>query len=113
MGLRIRNTDNVEDKVVGISLPRRDVLKTDVFWAVLGKVIQSNASFGLSDRREVHLDQLRIPAGNGRLRTKGRSLDDMSAIKKSIVIVKALLNCLANALIAMVRVHGDTKYQSY
>ena len=50
VGLRIRNTENVQDKVAGISLRRRDQLKPDVVWAVLGKVIQSNARFGLSDR---------------------------------------------------------------
>ena len=61
VGLRIRNTENVQDKVVGISLRRRDQLKPDVVWAVLGKVIQSNARFGLSDRLEVHLDHVRMP----------------------------------------------------
>jgi hypothetical protein len=41
VGLRIRNTENVIDKV-GISIRRRDQLKPDVVWEVLGKVIQSN-----------------------------------------------------------------------
>ena len=85
MGLRIRNTENVQDKVVSISLRRRDQLKPYVVWGVLGKVIQSNVRFGLADRLEVHLDHVRVPAGNGREKTKGRSLDVMSAIKKSIV----------------------------
>ena len=112
--LRIRNTESVEDKLVYISLRRRDQLKPDVVWAVLGKVIQNDARFGLSDRLEVHLDHVRMPAGNGRVRTKGLSLDVMSAIKKSIVTVKALLNCLAYALIiAMARVNGEPKYQLY
>jgi DNA-binding transcriptional regulator YdaS (Cro superfamily) len=39
VGLRIRNTKNVQDKVVGISLRRRDQLKPDVVWSVLRKVI--------------------------------------------------------------------------
>ena len=91
VSLRIRNTENVRDKVVGISFRRRDQLKPDVVWSILGKVVQSNARFGLSDRLEVHLDHVRMPAGNGRRaeKTKGRSLDVMSAIKKSIVVVKA------------------------
>jgi hypothetical protein len=38
-GQRIRNTVNVQDKVVGISLRRRDQFKTDVVYDVLGKVI--------------------------------------------------------------------------
>jgi hypothetical protein len=81
---------------------------------VLGRVIQCNARFGLADRLEVHLDHVRMPAGNGGVKTKGRSLDVMSAIKKSIVRVKAAINCLAYALIiAMARLNGDPKYQSY
>jgi hypothetical protein len=66
VGLRIRNTENVEDKVVGISIRRRDQLKPDVVWEVLGKVIQSNARFGLTNRIEVHVDHVRMPAGKGR-----------------------------------------------
>jgi len=55
-----------------------------------------------------------MPAGNGREKTKGRSLDVMSAIKKSIVVVKAAFLCLAHALIiAMTRVNIDPKYKSY
>jgi hypothetical protein len=75
VGLTIRNTENVKDKVVGISLRRRDQLKPDVVWDVLGKVIQSNARFGLTDRLEVRLDHVRMPAGNGKddVKTKGRA----------------------------------------
>ena len=75
--------------MVGISLRRRDQLKPDVVWAVLGKVIQSNARFRLSDRLEVHLDHVRMPVGNGGVKTKGRSLDVLSAIKRSIVVKAA------------------------
>jgi len=63
--LRIRNTVNVQGKVVGISFRLRDQLKTDVVWGLLGKVVQSNASFGLSDPLEGHLGQVRMPAVNG------------------------------------------------
>ena len=114
VGLRIRNSDNVHDKVVCISLPRRDQLKPDVVWAVLGKVIQSNARFGLSDHLEMHLDHVRMPVGKGKLaeKTKGRSLDVLSAIKKSIVVVKAAFKCMAHALvIAMAKVNSDPKYE--
>jgi len=116
VGLRIRNTENVQDKVVGIILRRRQQLKPDVVWAVLGKVIQSNARFGLSDRLEVHLDHVRMPAGNGRMaeKTKVRTLNVLSEIKKSIVVVKAEYLCLAHALvIAMSKVNCDPKYKSY
>jgi len=62
----------------------------------------------------MHLDHVRMPAGNGRVKTKGRSLGVMSAIKRSIVVVKVTLFCLAHALIiAMARVNGDSKYASY
>jgi hypothetical protein len=114
VGLRICNTENVQNKVVGISLRRRDQLKSDVVWSILGKVIQSNARFALTDRLEVHLDHVRMPVGNGREKTKGRSLDVLSAVKRSIITVKAFLLCLAHALIiAMVQVIRDPKYKSY
>jgi len=53
---------------------------------VLGKIVQNNARYGLSDRLEVHLDHVRMPAGNGCEKTKVRSLDVLSAIRKSIVV---------------------------
>jgi hypothetical protein len=47
--------------------------------------------------------------GNGRVKTKGRSLDVMSAIKKSIV-VKVVMNCLAYALVIVIaKCNGDPK----
>jgi len=70
VGLRIRNTENVPDKLVGISLRRRNQFKPDVVWDVLVKVFQSNAVFGLSDRLEVHLDHVMMLAGNGRMTVK-------------------------------------------
>jgi hypothetical protein len=57
-----------------------------------------------------------MPAGNGKWadKTKGMSLDDLSAIKKSIVVVQTAIFCLAHALIiAMTKVNGDPKYKSY
>jgi hypothetical protein len=110
MGLTILDTKNVKDKEVGISLRRRDQLKPDVVWDVLGKVIQSNARFVLTDRLEVRLDHVRMSAGNGRKKNKGRFSDVLSAVKKGIVVKEAFL-CLARALIiAMARVNGDPKY---
>ena len=80
------------------------------------EVIQSNARFALTDRLEVHLDHVRMPAGNGKMaeKTKGRSISVLSAIKTSIVTVKAVFLCLAHALIiAMAKVNGDSKFKSY
>jgi len=73
VGLRIRNTGNVQDKVVGISFRRREQLKTDVVWGVLGKVVQSNAWFGLCDRLEVHLDHVMMSAGTGKRAEKTKA----------------------------------------
>ena len=61
MGLRIRNTENVLHKVVRISFRRRNQFKPNVVWDILGKIIQSNARFGLTDRLEVHFDLVRMP----------------------------------------------------
>jgi hypothetical protein len=74
----------VEDKVVVLTIRHREQFKPDVVRNVLGKVIQSNARFDLTDRLEVHLDHARLPAGNGRgaEKTKGRTLDVLSAIKE-------------------------------
>ena len=113
VGLRIRNTENVQDKVVDISLRRRDQLKADVVWSVLRKVIQSNARVALTDRLEVHLDHVKMPAGNGGFKTKGRSLDVLSAIKKSIVMKAAFLFLALALIITMARVNNDLKYDSY
>ena len=80
---------------------------------MLGKVIQSNARFGLTDRLDVHLDHVRVPVGNSIAaeKTKGRTLSVLRSIKKSTV-VKAALLCLAHAIIiAMVGVNGDPKYR--
>ena len=116
MGLRIRNTENVQEKVVGINFRRRDQLKPDVVWGVLRKVVQSNARFALTDRLEVHLDHVRMSAGNGKMaeKTKRSFVDVISTIKKSIVFVKAAFYCLARALvIAIASLNEDPKYKSY
>jgi hypothetical protein len=72
-----------------------------VVWRVLGKVIQGNVRFALSDSLKVQLDHVRMLAGNGKTaeKTKGRSLSILSAIKRSIVVVKAAFLCLAHALV--------------
>ena len=57
-----------------------------------------------------------MPAGNGRQKTKGRSLNVLSTIKRSIVVVKAAFLCflLSQArIIATPSINGDPKYNSY
>jgi hypothetical protein len=58
VGLRIHNTENLENRVTGISLRRREQPKPDVVWSVLEKVIQSNARFGLTDQTDVRLNHV-------------------------------------------------------
>jgi hypothetical protein len=90
VGLSIRNTENLQDKATCISLRRRDQLKPDVVWSILGKVVQSNARFALTDRLEVHLDHVRMPAGNGREKTKGRSIRCTEYTKKLLWLLRLL-----------------------
>ena len=82
VGMRIPNTENVQDKVVAIRFRSCEHLKPDLVWNILSKVIQSNAGFGMTDRLEVHLNHVSMPAINVREKKKGRALDVISAIKK-------------------------------
>jgi hypothetical protein len=81
VGLKIRNTENVHDKLIGVILRRRDQQNPDVVLSLLGKVIQINAMFSLTDRLEVHLDHVRMPVGNVGLKVTGRSLGILSVMK--------------------------------
>ena len=77
-------------------------------------MIQNNARFGLNDRLEIHLDHVKMPAGNGIFKMKGRSLDVMIVVKISMVIFKTTINCLVYALIiAMASVNDAPKCQLY
>ena len=72
VGLKICNTENLSHKVVGVSFRRCDQLKSDVVWGILGKIVQSNARFGLTDQLKVRLDHVKMPVGNGGVKTKGQ-----------------------------------------
>jgi hypothetical protein len=112
----MRISENIEDKVVGITFRCREQLESDVVWGVLGKFLQSKARFDLRDRHEVHFDHVRLPAGNSRTTeiTKERCLVVPSAIRKSIVTVKTAFLCLAHALfITMTKVNGYLNYALY
>ena len=70
--------------------------------------------FGLTNRLEVCFDHVRMPLGKGRVTTKGRSLDIMGAVKRSIVVLQGTSLCLAQALvIAMAQANGDPEYKAY
>lgn len=106
MGLRIHNTENLDDRVMGISLSSQHQLKPDVVCCVLDKVVQSNAR----DQLEVHLFHVRMSTVKGREKMKGHLLDVLSTVEKSTVIVKESFIRLSQALIiVMARVNCDTK----
>jgi len=117
VGITITNEVNVSDRAIGISFRRKDQITSEVIWSVLGKVAQSNARFNALDKLIMTVHSVKMPAGNGKkaIVAKGRPLETMVHLKKSIVQVKAESNCLAHALvIAKAKVDGDDKnYQSY
>jgi hypothetical protein len=83
---------------------------------VFEKVAQSNARFTALDTLVMTVHSVKMPTGHGGgIATKGRPLELMARLKKSIVQVKAESNCLAHALvIAKAKVDGDdANYQSY
>jgi len=53
------------------------------------------------DRLEFDLDNIRMPVGDAVVKSWGRSLDVLRAVKKSIVVVKAA------------RVNDEPKYKLY
>ena len=125
-GLTIHNEDNVQDKPIGFSFRRKDQISEEVIRSVFEKVVQSNAKFNaldslvttsrLSRALNLALDWVVMPVRFGRsaVKTKGRQLDVMTHLKKSIVQVKAEENCLAHALvIAIARFEKDQNYDSY
>ena len=98
VGLRIRYTENVQGKLFDISFRWCEQLNPDVVLDVIYKVVKGNARFVLTDRFEVHLDHVRMPAGNGKFaeKTKGRSSYVLSAIKKIIVVKEHSCVCLTH-----------------
>jgi len=89
VGVTISNEVNVWDKAIGISLRRNDQITRDVIWSVFEKVAQSNARFNAIDKLVMTVHSVKMPIGHGRIATKGRQLEVMARLKKSIVEVKA------------------------
>jgi hypothetical protein len=115
VGITISNEVNVQDKAIGISFRRKDQINSDVIWSVFAKVAQSNARFNALDRLVVTVHSVKMPIGNGLgIKAKGRQLETMVRLKRSIIEVKAAENCLAHALIiSIARVTNDPNYKSY
>ena len=91
VGLSIRNEFNMRDETIGISFRRKDQLSTDVILNVWQKVTQSNSRFNALDKLVLQVHSVKMPVGfggDGR-KTKGRPLDTLAHLKKSIVKVKA------------------------
>jgi hypothetical protein len=114
VGIALRNEVNQSDKPIGLSFRRRDQISGDVIWSVLEKVTQSNSKFNALDTLTIEVHAVRMPAGFGGIKKKGRPLRVMAHLKKSIIEVKAETNCLAHALvIAIAKATNDPDYVAY
>jgi hypothetical protein len=82
---------------------------------VFEKVAQSNARFNALDKLNVVVHSVKMPVGYGLgVKTKGRQLEVMDHLKRSIIEVKAEQKCLAHALItAIARLNNDSNYISF
>jgi hypothetical protein len=111
VGVAIRNDVNQND--ITIRFRRRDQLSADVIWIVFERVAQSNARFNALDPLTIVVHRVGMPVGFGRVKTRGRPVDVMVDIKRSIIEVKARENCLAHALvIAIAKATNDPNYNS-
>jgi hypothetical protein len=114
VGITISNEVNVQNKVIGISFRRKDQIMGDVIWSVFEKVAQSNARFNALDKLVVTVHSVKMPIGHGRNATKGRPLEAMAHLKRSIVEVKAKESCLAHALIIIItKLTNYPNYKAY
>jgi hypothetical protein len=110
----IQNQNN--DKPIGFSFRRKDQLSVEVILQLFEKVAHSNAKFNALDPLIVTVHSVKMPVGFGGngLKSKGRQLDTMVHLKRSIVHVNADENCLAHALvIAIAKVENDPNYKAY
>ena len=114
VGITISNEVNVADKAIGISFRRKDQITPDVIWSVFGKVAQSNARFNALDKLVITVHSVKMPIGHGRIATKGRPIEKIVHLKRSIVEVKAEENCLAHALIiSIAKLTKDSDYNAF
>ena len=76
---------------------------------------QPNSRFDALKTLVVTVHSVRMPVDFGRaMKTIARPLSVMAHLKKSIVVVYAVDNCLAHALIiAIAKVDNDPNYKSY
>jgi hypothetical protein len=115
VGILIQNK-NTQKEPIGFSFRRKDQLCMEVIWKLFVKLAQSNAIFNALDPLIVTVHSVNVPVGFGGngLKSKGRQLDILAHLKRSIVRVNADENCLAHALaISIPKVENDPNYNSY
>jgi len=106
----------MRDKAIGISFRRKDQLSTDVILNVWQQVTQSNSRFNALDKLVLEVHSVKMPVGFGGdgIKSKGRPLDVLAHLKRSIVKVKAETNCLAHPIvIAIAKITNDPNYKAY
>jgi hypothetical protein len=83
VGIVIRNEVNQSDKPIGIRFRRGDQFSGDVIWSSFEKVSQSNSWFNALDTLTIEVHAVRMPAGFGGIKTKGRPLGVKAHLKRS------------------------------
>jgi hypothetical protein len=104
VGLPIENVNNEEklkkDQPMWFSFRRIVQLSVEAIWKLFEKVPQSNAKFNALEHLIVTMHSVKMPVGFGGngLKSKGRQIDTLAHLKKSIVLVNAEENCLAHVV---------------
>jgi hypothetical protein len=110
VGISIRNEDNHQDRPIGPSFRRRDLISRDLLWNMFERATQANARFNALATLTFAVDSVRMAVGFGDrvLRSRGRPLSVMANLKRSIAKVVTEENCLAHALVfAVVTLAND------
>jgi len=116
IGITIQNSENQNDKPIGVSLRSKDKLAADVILSLVQNVSQSNARFNALDKLILTVHSVWMPVGFGKrgMKSRGRPLPVMAHLKRSIVEVKSSENCLAHAIIiAIAKLENDPNYKAY
>jgi len=116
VGMTIQNQVNQNDKPIGFSFRGKDQLSADVIRSVLEKVSQSNSRLNALDTLVVTVYSVRMPVAFGKhaIKRRGSPFSVMAHLNRSIVEVKAKVNCSAHALlIAIGKVENDPNCNSY
>ena len=116
VGITIQNSENQNDKPIGVTFRSKDQLAADVILSLVQKVSQSNARFNALEKLIMTVNSVRMPVRFGKrgMNSRGRPLSVMAHLKRSVEEVKAAENCLAHAIIiALAKVKNDPNYASY